>query len=237
MADVKTVAWIPRTIRGHGVLAAIAGEEIVMAEDADIGEAGVDEPDETFVVDLSAPLNAVIGDGQGVGTITDANAAPTVTLSLLDSVLVEEGGSTQLVATLSAVSAQDVTVTLAWSGTAVLGTDYSAGLQIVIPAGSLSGALTITTIDDSAVEGNESIVVDIAAVTNATEAGVQQATASIDDSADLAAEPGTGPGALPAPAIIPTLSEWMLMLLGLLLPATVVGRLRRREAMPGTRRV
>jgi membrane-bound serine protease (ClpP class) len=43
MAEVKTVAWIPRSIRGHGVLAAIACEEIVMAADAEIGEAGVDE--------------------------------------------------------------------------------------------------------------------------------------------------------------------------------------------------
>jgi membrane-bound ClpP family serine protease len=49
MADVKTVAWIPRSIRGHGVLAAIACEEIVMAPDAEIGEAGVDEPDQGAV--------------------------------------------------------------------------------------------------------------------------------------------------------------------------------------------
>jgi len=44
MADVKTVAWIPRTIRGHGVLAAIACEEIVMAADAELGDASADEP-------------------------------------------------------------------------------------------------------------------------------------------------------------------------------------------------
>jgi membrane-bound serine protease (ClpP class) len=44
MADVKTVAWIPRTIRGHGVLAAIACEEIVMAADAEVGDASADEP-------------------------------------------------------------------------------------------------------------------------------------------------------------------------------------------------
>lgn len=42
MADVKTVAWIPRTIRGHGVLAAIACEEIVMAADAELGDASAD---------------------------------------------------------------------------------------------------------------------------------------------------------------------------------------------------
>ena len=44
MADVKTVAWLPRTVRGHGVLAAIACEEIVMAADAEIGDARADEP-------------------------------------------------------------------------------------------------------------------------------------------------------------------------------------------------
>jgi membrane-bound serine protease (ClpP class) len=44
MADVKTVAWLPDSIRGHGILAAIACEEIVMAADAQIGDAAADEP-------------------------------------------------------------------------------------------------------------------------------------------------------------------------------------------------
>ncbi len=43
MADVKTVAFIPRTLNGHGVLLALAAEEIVMAPEAMIGEAGADE--------------------------------------------------------------------------------------------------------------------------------------------------------------------------------------------------
>jgi membrane-bound ClpP family serine protease len=43
LAAVKTVAYIPQTIKGHGVLVALACEEIVMAPDAEIGEAGVDE--------------------------------------------------------------------------------------------------------------------------------------------------------------------------------------------------
>ncbi|HYO26203.1 MAG TPA: hypothetical protein VEQ85_14780, partial [Lacipirellulaceae bacterium] len=46
LSDVKTVAWLPRTVRGHGTLVALACEEIVMASDAEIGEAGVDEPAE-----------------------------------------------------------------------------------------------------------------------------------------------------------------------------------------------
>ncbi len=40
---VKTVAYIPKTIKGHAVLVAMACEEIVMAPDAEIGDAGIDE--------------------------------------------------------------------------------------------------------------------------------------------------------------------------------------------------
>jgi membrane-bound serine protease (ClpP class) len=40
---VKTVAYIPKTIKGHAVLVAMACEEIIMAPDAEIGAAGLDE--------------------------------------------------------------------------------------------------------------------------------------------------------------------------------------------------
>ena len=43
MAGVKTIAFVPRTIRGHSTLLALACEEIIMAPDATLGEAGVDE--------------------------------------------------------------------------------------------------------------------------------------------------------------------------------------------------
>ncbi len=46
MAGVKTIAFVPRSIRGHGTLLALACEEIVMAPTATLGEAGVDEPRE-----------------------------------------------------------------------------------------------------------------------------------------------------------------------------------------------
>ena len=44
LSAIKTVAYIPQSIKGHGVLVALACEEIVMAPDAEIGDAGVDEP-------------------------------------------------------------------------------------------------------------------------------------------------------------------------------------------------
>jgi membrane-bound ClpP family serine protease len=43
LANVKTVAFVPRTIKGHGVLPIMACEEMVMAPDAELGEAGIDE--------------------------------------------------------------------------------------------------------------------------------------------------------------------------------------------------
>jgi membrane-bound serine protease (ClpP class) len=50
VSAVKTVAYIPRTIKGHGVLIALACEEIVMSPDAELGNAGIDE-DPTRAVD------------------------------------------------------------------------------------------------------------------------------------------------------------------------------------------
>ena len=44
VSDVKTVAYLPRSIKGHAVLVAAACQEIVMAADAEIGEAGIDLP-------------------------------------------------------------------------------------------------------------------------------------------------------------------------------------------------
>lgn len=43
VASIKTVAFVPRSIRGHSTLLALACEEIVMAPEATIGEAGIDE--------------------------------------------------------------------------------------------------------------------------------------------------------------------------------------------------
>ncbi len=45
-SSVETVAYIPQALKGHAVLAAMACESIIMAPDALIGDAGLDEPAE-----------------------------------------------------------------------------------------------------------------------------------------------------------------------------------------------
>ena len=40
---VRTVAYVPRAAIGHAVLVALACEEIIMDQDAVLGDAGIDE--------------------------------------------------------------------------------------------------------------------------------------------------------------------------------------------------
>jgi len=106
---------------------------------------------------------------------------PIVTLGLSSSVFSENNGSTTVSAYLSQAYASPVTVTLAFSGSAQPG-DYSASATtIIIPAGQLSGEITLTGIDNAAFDGSRTVVVDIASVMNAIESGVQQVTAEIQD--------------------------------------------------------
>ncbi|MEO8495033.1 MAG: NfeD family protein [Planctomycetota bacterium] len=43
LSGVRTVAYLPRSVRGHAVLAVLACEEIIIAPDAELGRAGIDE--------------------------------------------------------------------------------------------------------------------------------------------------------------------------------------------------
>src|SRR5207247_1535693 len=142
----------------------------------------VDEADKTFTVNLSNPTNATLSTVTGTGTIIDDDGPPSVTLSLSGSPMAEAGGVATVTATLGWPSAQTVTVNLAFSGTGTLTSDYTpSGNSIVIPPGSTTGSITLTAVQDSLDEADETIVVDISTVTNGTESGTQQVTATIID--------------------------------------------------------
>ena len=145
----------------------------------------LDEADETVVVDISSVGNAFESGVQQVSTtIVDDDPVPTVTLSIDQTKIAESGGIATVTATLDAVSGRSVTVSLGYSGAALGGgVDYTAsGTQIVIPAGSASGSVTLSTVQDELIEGNEAIVVDITGVSNGSESGTQQVTTTILDS-------------------------------------------------------
>ena len=92
----------------------------------------------------------------------------------------EAGGAATVTATLSTPSGQTVTVYLDFSGTASMTSDYvRSGTSIAIPPGSTSGSITLTAVQDTWDEFDETIIVDISSVTKGTELGQQQVTAII----------------------------------------------------------
>ena len=85
-----------------------------------------------------------------MGAVEAAAAVPTVTLTVSPATMAEAAGVSTVTATLSAVSGLATTVTLGFTGTATNGIDYtSTASQIVIPAGSLSGTITLTAVQDT----------------------------------------------------------------------------------------
>ncbi|MFN0050638.1 MAG: Calx-beta domain-containing protein, partial [Planctomycetales bacterium] len=141
------------------------------------------EKNKTVVLTLGTPTNALLGAAKvHTLTINDDDAAPSVTLSRDPAAIVEDGGTSTITATLSEASGADTTITLAYSGSATKGSDYTAsGMTIVIPAGELNGSITLTGIQDAVFENNEQIDVDIASVDEGTENGVQQVSVTILD--------------------------------------------------------
>jgi FKBP-type peptidyl-prolyl cis-trans isomerase len=144
------------------------------------------EGSETIIVAIASVTNNVTiagGIQESVGNINDSLQQPKVTLSLSGSPFAEAGGVAQVSATLTSRTYVDVTVNLGFTGTATKDTDYVASdTQIVIPKGSLSRAITLTGANNPNPVGDKTIIVDIASVTNATEDGTQQVTATVSDS-------------------------------------------------------
>jgi uncharacterized repeat protein (TIGR01451 family) len=131
----------------------------------------MDEPNETFFVNLSNVVNAVILDSQGQGTINDNDAAPSVSIN---DVAVTEGNSGTTAATftvtLSAASGFTVTVNYATAdNTANAGSDYqSASGTVTFNPGETSKPFSVTVNGDADFEQNESFFVNLSSPVNVT---------------------------------------------------------------------
>lgn len=116
-------------------------------------------------------------------TFTVSSTAPSVTLSVNNANIAEASGVATFTATLSATSSQTVTINFTFTGTATgSGMDYSiSSSSISISAGSATGTMTVTAAQDVIDEANETVVVEISSIVNATESGIQQRTTTITD--------------------------------------------------------
>jgi len=147
----------------------------------------IDEFDQFFDVVLTTPVNAVISDGKGLGTITDNDEPPAISIN---DVTVAEGSgfpsqsSANFTVTLSAPSEKPITVQYApEAGTATPGVDYSNFPSAVsFPAGTTSQFIFVPITQDNTFEPDETFFVNLSNAINATIAdGQGQGTITNDD--------------------------------------------------------
>ncbi len=129
----------------------------------------LDEPNETFQLGLSSPVNAVVKSSAATatGTITDNDAAPTaITLGVSPASVAESANATSITVTASLVGSQRTAPTAVTvrqtGGTATSGTDYTAisNFTVTIAAGASSGTATLSfdPTEDALDEPNETVV-------------------------------------------------------------------------------
>ena len=146
----------------------------------------LDESDESFVVNLSAPVGASIGDAQAVVTIADDDASPSLSVS---SVTVTEGPAGRLknavfTVSLSAPSERTVTATgQTQNGSAVSPADYVAKTaRLTFAPGTISKTVIVKVKGDAIDEGaEETFALVITAATNAVGVGASGTGHITDD--------------------------------------------------------
>ena len=129
------------------------------------------ELDETYLVNLSAPINVTLADSTGLGTIRNNDPIPT--LSIGDVTLTEGNSGTNnavFPVTLSAISGVGVTVSFATlNGNATGGSDYvTRSSSLTIPAGSTTNSVAVTVNGDLSIEPDEVFYVELSSAANAT---------------------------------------------------------------------
>ena len=209
-----TVAYA--TSNGTGAGAATAGEDYTEKTGTLTFEAGtttaqeirvaitddaVDEADEeTFTVTLSNASNATLTGGQptlaATGTITDDDGTPTVTLSLSEGSIGEDGETSRVTATLSGVSSEATTVTvsaMAVSPAAAGDFTLSTNKVLTIAAGQTasSGDVTITAVNNDVDAANKTVTVsgDASNILGATDPADLTLTITDDDARGVTVTP------------------------------------------------
>ncbi len=129
------------------------------------------EANETVIITLSGPSNAVLGnDSVHTYTIKDDDGIPEVAFSASTSTGSESVASRSLSVVIPFASLQQIAVDYSVTGgTAGSGTDYSLSSgSVLIEEGATSGTIVIPSIvDDSTEEADETIIITLSNPTNA----------------------------------------------------------------------
>ena len=140
----------------------------------------IDEPDETVIVSASNGSTAI---GMATVTITDDDDAPTLSIAVDPASIAEAAGtSTVTVSTGATTFATEQTISLTLGGTATETDDFTiASTSLTLAAGATSVTTTVSAVQDTIDESNETVIVT--ADNGPTAIGSATATITDDDDA------------------------------------------------------
>ena len=171
-------------VTGSGTVAFAPGQKVKMVTVAVVADSVV-EPNETFTVSLSNPVNAVLADASATVTITNDDVAA---MSIGDVSAAEGTGGTTTVSvpvTLSTTSTLTVSVGFATSnGSATAPADYAttSGTLTFAP-GEKAKTVAVAVVADSLYESNETFTVSLSNPVNATLADASATVTITNDDA------------------------------------------------------
>lgn len=208
-----------------GVATIPAGQSFVNISVA-TSDDSLNEASEAVKLVISSPTGgAVIGVVEGLGTITDNDPEPSLTIT--DAGTISEGQSAEFLVQLSTVSGRNVSFVYSTvNGSAAAGADYATRSGTgVITAGLNSFTLNVATINDFSHEPSETFTVTISSATGAS-LSVASASATLtdnDSAPNLYVAPsssGTEGGALPFVVSISAASGYEVSFDYALIPGT-----------------
>lgn len=145
------------------------------------------EPDETFRVELSNPVNATIADGQGIGTIVNDDVFNPPVLVITDGSITEgDSGTKQLPFVISFQDGQPRSETVSvrvstQHGTASGGTDFDgiSNLLVTFNPGQTSQIVNVNIYGDTDAEIDEEFTLEMSNPVNAVLASDYSGTGTI----------------------------------------------------------
>ncbi len=153
----------------------------------DVLQDALDEDPETVVVTLQNATNAIILDAENTRThtIADEDPEPNVAFALAASTVTEGGTTTNITVTLTPVSGRAVTApfTLDGGSSATATTDFAVATAspLTFAAGETTKNITVSIVQDTIDEPNETVVLALGNATNAGEVAPLTHTLTITD--------------------------------------------------------
>ena len=190
-----TFSLIPSGANTEGVDYTLSQPTITIPAGTLVGSVQIDSvDDDVFEGDEVGSIQVTADDADTVTfknqpirlTIVDNETEPTLTLSVDNASISETNGVSTLTATLSGPAQSEIVVNLAFAGQGdTTSDDFSTSSnQIVIPSGQLSGSLVLTATDDTFVEQDGLVNVNVTSFTGNLTVNPEQLSIAIQDDDD-----------------------------------------------------